>query len=89
MNVSIDTDQMNGTNYVAIVYAWLARDRVVADVAARLHREQTHLEDISAGSIVAAMRATIKEKTAKMSVKLGKLAAIANPVIGDDFLKEV
>jgi hypothetical protein len=35
------------------------------------------------------MRAAIKEKTAKMSVKLGKLAAVANPAIGDDFLKEV
>jgi hypothetical protein len=54
-----------------------------------LHRAQTHLEDISAGSIAAAMCAAIKAMTAKMSVKLGKLAAIANPVIGDDFLKEV
>jgi hypothetical protein len=35
------------------------------------------------------MRAAIKEKTAKMSVKLGKLAAVANPAIGDEFLKEV
>jgi hypothetical protein len=35
------------------------------------------------------MHATIKAKMAKMNVKLGKLAAIANPIIGDDFLKEV
>jgi hypothetical protein len=54
-----------------------------------LHREQTHPDDISVGSIAAAMRAAIKEKTAKMSFKLGKLAAVANPAIGDDFLKEV
>jgi hypothetical protein len=54
-----------------------------------LHREQTDPQDISAGSIAAAMRAAIKEKTSKMTVKFGKLAAVANPAIGDEFLKEV
>ena len=35
------------------------------------------------------MRAAIKEKTAKMMMKLGKMAAVANPALGDEFLKEV
>jgi hypothetical protein len=62
---------------------------VAADVAARLHREQTHPDDISAASIAAAMRAAIKEKTAKMMMKLGKMVAVANPALGEEFLKEV
>ncbi len=60
-----DTTQFIGSNFVAIVHAWQHEIAVAADLAARLHREQTDPQDISAASTAAAMRAAIKEKTAR------------------------
>lgn len=40
-------------------------------------------------SIATAMQATIKEKTTSLSIRLGKIASIANPENSDEWLKEV
>ena len=60
-----------------------------ADIAVRLYKEETPLEDQDVEGALAAMRMGAKEKTSKLIQKLGKLTAVANPNLGSEWLKEV
>jgi len=60
-----------------------------ADAAVRKYNEATSFEDKSDDSIANVMRAGAKEKATKLTVKMGKLLAVANPTNGSGFLHEV
>jgi hypothetical protein len=59
----------------------------VGDLAVRAYHKAMALEgDVSPGDEAKAMRAGIKEKSLALRQKLGKLTAVANPELGDQFL---
>jgi len=60
-----------------------------ADDAARRYMEITPVEEKSHQGVANAMRVGVKEKIAKLVVKMGKLLAVANPVHGPAFLEKV
>lgn len=59
------------------------------DVALLVYREDTSHDEISREGLASAMKQGIKDKTMKLITKLGKLTAVANPALGDEFLQEV
>jgi len=60
-----------------------------ADIGVRLYKEETLAEDQSEEGILATMRLGTKEKTSKLIQKLGKLTAVANPNLRNEWLQEV
>jgi len=61
----------------------------VADATIQKYNEVTSFEDKSDVGVANAMRAGTKEKALKLTIKMDKLLAVANPVNGLGFLQEV
>jgi hypothetical protein len=59
------------------------------DATVLVYREETSPEDVTQDGIAVAMKQGIKDKTAKLMIKLGKMTAMANPTLGPEFLEEV
>jgi hypothetical protein len=59
------------------------------DATVLVYREETSPEDVTRDGIAPAMKQGIKDKTAKLMIKLGKMTAVANPTLGPEFLEEV
>ena len=60
-----------------------------SDAGVRKYREDTAAEEITAAGIATAMHNASKEATDKLYKKLSKIVSVANPSLGDDWLKEV
>jgi hypothetical protein len=69
----------------------LAQHKIAAakDLAVHAYQEALVEGDVNLGDEAKAMRVGIKEKSVALRQKLGKLFAIANPELGDQFLAQV
>ena len=72
-------------NFVCVQYEISA----AADTAARVYKEETAEDEQSLDGICEAMRIGSKEKTSRLMQKMGKLVAVANPSLGNEWLQEV
>jgi len=60
-----------------------------ADTAVWKYKEDMDEKNQSQEGILTAMRSAAKDLTSKLTQKLGKLTAVANPNLGSDWLKEI